>query len=180
MPASPVRNQNSVQNPMGFPPRLPQAQQKSQQSTGFDVPQKIFLAALQEKQDLISGNPKINPVDSQHIDAIGHAMWQVVFRNEPMMREATAKAAMFSQLKLRALARLNYLPTWWFLRDMACSIMTRSGWLLNDNDMQNHWKETLTWCNKVEIKMGLQSDGGNASRRTGGGEGQDAGGEIES
>lgn len=72
------------------------------------------------------------------------------------MKDITAKASMFSQLKLRTLARLNYLPSWWYLREMACSLMDRQGWLVDDRDMQSFWKETVEWCSRAEIKLGVQ------------------------
>lgn len=128
----------------------------SRQNPPNDWPQKIFLAALKGSPALVSGNPLHSPVNSQRIDNVTHAMWQVVFNHEDMMKDITAKASMFSQLKLRTLARLNYLPSWWYLREMACSLMDRQGWLVDDRDMQSFWKETVEWCSRVEIKLGVQ------------------------
>lgn len=80
-------------------------------------------------------------------------MWDVVFVKADMMNNVTMKAAMFPQLKLRALAKLNWLPSWWFLREMALDVMARSGWLVDDNERQGEWKESVEWCKKVEMKL---------------------------
>jgi hypothetical protein len=66
---------------------------------------------------------------------------------------------MFSPLKLAALAKLNFLPSWWFFRDLIGSelptLIKRDdgngeekvlGWLIDDKEMQNTWKETVRWC----------------------------------
>ena len=81
------------------------------------------------------------------------------------MKEITAKASMLPQLKLRALARLNYLPSWWFMREMGCGVMVRQGWLTDDNEMQSLWKGTLEWCKRVETKVGMQGDSTTAPRQ---------------
>lgn len=127
------------------------------------------MFALRSNRSLIPADPAFKSVGSQHIDSIVHAMWQVAFDNGDMP-DITAKAAMFSRIKLRALARLNYLPSWWFLRTIACDLMKRQGWNLDDREMQGLWEETVLWCGRVEAKVGVQ-DGGHAGPKRNGGDG---------
>lgn len=96
------------------------------------------------------------------------------------MQNVTAHAAMYSQLKLRALARLNYLPSWWYLRDMACGLTKRQGWNLDDSEMQGLWQETVEWCRRLCTKMGVQDESGIGAERNRGGEVQEGVGKVES
>lgn len=136
------------------PLRPPQFQQ-----TNNNWPHKVFLAAIQSNRNLLSGNVSEYSVNSQRVDSIAHAMWQVVFRYESMMQDVTTKAAMFSQLKLRALAKLNYLPSWWFIREMACVVMKNQGWHLDDSEMEILWQETVEWCKRMDRRTSVQHDG---------------------
>lgn len=154
MPASPLRNQNIVQHPSNSPFKpQPPPQPSMQPPQQTNIPQHIFMAALQKNPTLIPVDPQKNPVGSRRIDAIAHAMWDVVFSKADMMNNVTMKAAMFPQLKLRALAKLNWLPSWWFLREMVLDVMARSAWLVDDSERQGEWKESVEWCKKVEMKL---------------------------
>lgn len=95
---------------------------------------------------------------SKRIDTLTHAMWDVAFEQELLMKDFTMKAAMLPSSKLRALARLNYLPSWWFLRTKACEIIAEAKWPIDDTEMQTLWNETLNWAKKVENKFGMQGD----------------------
>lgn len=157
-PASPLRNQTLPQGPPGAHAKPPEPHQAGLLNK-VDLPQWIFLTAVQRNKELCQLDPYQTTVNSARIDSIAHAMWDVVFERESLMKEVTIKASMLPQIKLRALAKLNYLPSWWFLRDMACGIMARQKWLLDDSDMQTLWNSTLEWCRRVELKVGMQSDG---------------------
>ena len=159
MPASSLQSPNLAPLSVGSPLRQPQLQQTSQTNTKNNWPHKVFLAAIQSNRNLLSGNLSDHSVNSQRVDGITHAMWQVVFSYESMMQDVTTKAAMFSQLKLRALAKLNYLPSWWFIREMACMVMKHQGWQLDDREMQILWQETVEWCKGMDMRMGVQHDG---------------------
>ncbi len=74
------------------------------------------------------------------------------------MKDVTIKASMLPQIKLRALAKLNYLPSWWVLREISLNVMMRQGWLIADDEMQMLWMNTLDWCRRVEEKVGMQGD----------------------
>lgn len=66
-----------------------------------------------------------------------------------MMQDATKYCAMFSELKLRALARMNILPSWWLLREKAVLQMRTQGWKLDDVVMQMAMREAVEFCIKV-------------------------------
>jgi hypothetical protein len=154
-------------------------QQGNQQLVPIDWRQKVFLAALKAGKPLLPANPLINPVTSRRIDNITHAMWQVVFANELMMQNVTKYSAMFSQLKLRALAKLNYLPSWWYLRDMACDIMKQQGWNVDDSEMQGVWLETVEWCVNLCAKWDVQNNGSSLAKQGKGAEVQEGVSKME-
>lgn len=92
-------------------------------------------------------------MDSRRIDAIAHAMWDEVVKRAGVMDSVSTKAAMYHVLKLRALARLSWLPSWWHLRETALVIMARQGWLVDDSERQGELKESVEWCKKAEKKL---------------------------
>ncbi|KZM26050.1 uncharacterized protein EKO05_0005851 [Ascochyta rabiei] len=181
MPAAPLPTQSFAQNPAAFPSRPPQSQQHTLRlAYPDDWRQRIFMNALQSNQNLIPGNVATTTMTSQHIDRFANAMWQVVFNHENTMRDVTARSAMFSTLKLRALARLNYLPSWWHLREMACIVMMRMKWIIDDSEMQGLWMETVEWCGRVETKMGIHTDGAGVPKQHDEDDAQEGVGKVES
>jgi hypothetical protein len=78
---------------------------------------QLLTIVLQGQPTLLP--PPGNPILSSHIDAIAHAMWQLAFHQGPMLQTACKYSALFAPLKMAALAKLNYLPSWWFYREMA-------------------------------------------------------------
>lgn len=126
--------------------------QPAQQPAHPSLSRHIFLAALKRNNALHPVAPKTNPIASRRIDAIAHSMWDLVFNREAVMTEVTMKAALFAPLKLRALARLNWLPSWWLLREMAVTLMKQQGWLVDDSERQAEWRDAVDWCKKAETK----------------------------
>lgn len=160
-PVNPPFNQRPILQPSMQPPMQP-----VQQPARPIIPQKIFVAALNRDISLQPVAPTTIPIGSQLINAIAHSMWDVVISQEEMMTEITMKAALFTPLKLRALARLNWLPSWWFLREMAVALMRQLGWLVDDGERQGQWTEAVNWCKKAEIKC---FGGGTSAATQGGG-----------
>lgn len=157
VPASPMRNPMPTSLAFNPSPRQVQVQQQSQPGTQT-LPQQIFITAFNSNPELFKPHPSVIPMPSRRIDAVAHAMWQIAFDREPVMKEITMKAAMLPQSKLRALARLNYLPSWWYLRSLACENIQALNWPIDDSEMQTLWNDTLEWCKKVESKFGVQGD----------------------
>jgi hypothetical protein len=55
---------------------------------------------------------------------------------------------MFSPLKLAALAKLNFLPSWWFFRGGVMKGLPKmiGERMVDDGEMQREWKEAVYWC----------------------------------
>lgn len=77
-------------------------------------------------------------------------MWQIAFNHGGLLQRACQYGSLFSPLKLAALAKLNYLPSWWFFRDLAARYLkevgVREGWGVDDGDMEGVWEEAVGWC----------------------------------
>lgn len=73
------------------------------------------------------------------------------------MQSACQYSTLFSHLKLAALAKLNYLPSWWFLREMAVKQMLEVGWNVDDRDMTEVWRQTCERC--VGVRKRSENDG---------------------
>ncbi|KAF1923167.1 uncharacterized protein M421DRAFT_426139 [Didymella exigua CBS 183.55] len=169
MPVSPLQNPNGAQHDSISPFRPQQPPHPYIQPFQPHAPpimaQQIFMTALHRNGSLFPIEPTKNPIGSRRVDAIAHTMWEVVFSKADMMDNVTTKAALFNPLKLRALAKLNWLPSWWFLREMALGVMEHSGWLVDDSERQGEWKEVVHFCKKAELKTygdngAVQNEGG--------------------
>lgn len=75
-------------------------------------------------------------------------MWQVAFNHGPLLARACQYSAMFSPLKLAALAKLNFLPSWWFFREGVMKGLPEiiGERMVDDGEMQREWKEAVCWC----------------------------------
>ena len=58
---------------------------------------------------------------------------------------------MFSPLKLAALAKLNFLPSWWLFRQGVVNELPGliGEGTINDEEMQRAWNEAVKWCAEV-------------------------------
>jgi hypothetical protein len=132
------------------PPQLPGSQPPT-----AEIFRPLFTHVLQHNSALFSFPG--SPITSTEIDNITHAMWQVAFKQGGLLQRACQYSALFSHLKLSALAKLNFLPSWWLLREMLVRELTASGgWPVDDEEMENVWKKTCTWAvnaNKTRISM---------------------------
>jgi hypothetical protein len=112
------------------------------------------MIAMQNDKSLVP----TNPVTSHYLDKMAYRMWDIAFKKDVWMKDATSKGSMLPQLKLRALARLNYLPSWWYLRGVARELCEQRGLLIDDREMQKIWDDALAWCKRVEARTGMQGD----------------------
>jgi hypothetical protein len=113
---------------------------------------------------VISRAPKLLPTDlpnntltSAHIDEITYAMWQVAFSSNngsgDMLQVAAKYGSMFSEMKLRALARLNFLPSWWYLRERAFEIiLMQHNWMIDDSIVDLQWKDAVRASSEMQQK----------------------------
>ncbi|EUC36757.1 hypothetical protein COCCADRAFT_87310 [Bipolaris zeicola 26-R-13] len=111
---------------------------------------------------VLQSNPLLIPttlsrnarLTSTRINDIAHAMWNVAFTHDDPLQRACQYAAMFSPLKLAALAKLNFLPSWWFFRDLALKGLQERGWEVDDAEMEETWEEAVRWCVEVNGRKG--------------------------
>ncbi|KAA8626053.1 hypothetical protein PtrV1_01733 [Pyrenophora tritici-repentis] len=76
---------------------------------------------------------------------------------------------MFTPLKLRILAKINFLPSWWFLREAVINgvrglrvAKVKVGgeeegvktWRVDDSEMSKVWGQARRFCEDVEVKLG--------------------------
>lgn len=106
---------------------------------------------LQKDALLLPIDPTTNPITSTHIDNIAYAMWNTAFQHGALLDRACQYGSMFSPLKLAALARLNFLPSWWFFRSFAVGYLQNMGidWIVDDADMIITWESAVRGCVEV-------------------------------
>ncbi|EUC49169.1 hypothetical protein COCMIDRAFT_85340 [Bipolaris oryzae ATCC 44560] len=100
-------------------------------------------------QLLPAADPTTIRLTSKRIDEITHAMWNEALSHGDLLQRACQYGAMYSSLRLAALAKLNFLPSWWFYRDLAIKELKERGWEVDDRDMEGTWEEAVQWCVQV-------------------------------
>jgi hypothetical protein len=111
---------------------------------------------------------------SSHIDNVTYAVWQICLKqNNGWILNGVAKTSvMLDDVKIRALAMLNLLPSWWIMRDRFVSLLKNNNdWTVDDSEMEiNFGLACRTATQVLQIK-------GNGERRMGhgGAMGQDGG-----
>ena len=100
-------------------------------------------------------------------------MWDAAFQHGRMFQLACQYSAMFSPLKLRMLAKLNLLPSWWFFREFVVKGLPGFGveekkeeWLqgdsgecrffVDDSEMMAAWGQAALFCRGVEAKQSIE------------------------
>ncbi|KAJ4371260.1 hypothetical protein N0V83_004477 [Neocucurbitaria cava] len=131
---------------------------------------ELLTHTLRLNPGLLPKDPATDAITSKHIDDITHAMWQLAFNHDALLQQASSYGAMFSHLKLSALAKLNFLPSWWFLREMIVKLLKGkevSGWVVDDSVMDVTWRDACHLCRALMVKRGMnfgvgQGNGGDA------------------
>ncbi|KAI4609853.1 uncharacterized protein J4E87_010970 [Alternaria ethzedia] len=145
-----------------FPSLPPSAATQSAQSTQMMT--NLLRHVLQTQPTLLPPNLSL-PITSPHIDAIAHSMWQIAFKHVVMLQRACQYSAMYAPVKLAALAKLNFLPSWWFFRDLVVGGLPglvkggdgkggekgggKGGLVIDDREMMGVWDEAVRWCGGV-------------------------------
>lgn len=116
----------------------------------------LLTHVLQSNPHLLPSSPPTTTtrLTSTPIDDIAHAMWNVAFAHGDLLQRACQYGAMFSPLKLAALAKLNFLPSWWFFRDLAVKGLQERGCKVDDAEMEGTWQEAVGWCVEVNGRRG--------------------------
>ncbi|EAT86418.2 hypothetical protein SNOG_06587 [Parastagonospora nodorum SN15] len=76
-------------------------------------------------------------VKSCDLDTYAYVLWDWCLRNKNGQLHAYANryGAMIAEHKLRILACLNLLPSWFFLRSQILTWLQNQGWTIDDSDM---------------------------------------------
>ena len=95
-------------------------------------------------------------------------MWQTALEYEPVMDYATDVAANLGILPLQTLARLNFLPAWWILRNTAKQYLLHAGYIVDDRSMEMLYQETSLLYRPPQALQGPAShEAIHAPRRNG-------------
>ncbi|CAN9096612.1 unnamed protein product [Alternaria alternata] len=144
----PKKRRISSAKPIVSPTQEPAATSLSQPPSAAPISPTTQLLhhVLTTHPNLVPTSP--SAILSSNIDAIAHIMWQVAFNHGPLLARACQYSAMFSPLKLAALAKLNFLPSWWFFREGVMKGLPEmvGERMVDDGEMQREWKEAVCWC----------------------------------
>ena len=142
--------------------------QKISNIGSLDTGHQLLVRALQMKPSLIPRDPLTMAITSNHINEIAHTIWQIAFSHGRLLQEACQSCAMFPHTTLQVLANLNYLPSWWFFRDMAVKVMKIQSWAVDDRVMQREWSQMTAWCRKfLPLPVLIQSDHNEVTKEKG-------------
>lgn len=105
----------------------------------------VFINFMQNFFQKYPQLPPVPPTDtltSDHIDKLTHKIWEFClnFNDGQLLKVANHYGSMMAELKLRALAKLNFLPSWWFLREQLLVWLNLTGRQINDAQADEHWK----------------------------------------
>jgi hypothetical protein len=96
---------------------------------------QLIVQSLQ--QHSILDEPRLT---STHIDKIAYIIYEnCIYLN--LLNVAAKYAAMLSETKLRALAMLNLMATWWFLRERLVRLLSKMHSNIDDSIMQTGIEE---------------------------------------
>ncbi|KAH7384618.1 hypothetical protein BKA66DRAFT_441186 [Pyrenochaeta sp. MPI-SDFR-AT-0127] len=156
--SSPGHTQINIRTPLQTSPLNTFAAQqlhKHINGNATDMARALLSHSIGSNPNLLPADPSSSPISSSHIDSITHSMWQLAHQNNSMLQAASGYSAMFSQLKLSALAKSNLLPSWWFLREMAVKMLRGPieqggrGWNVDDAEMEGQWREACLWAKEA-------------------------------
>lgn len=142
---SPPQMHGQLQSQPITPSHTPMPSRSNQMLSADFLGFQLFQGAIRHPRT-VPANPRSNPVTSMHLDNIAHAMWSLAFENEPWMAQTTMHSTTLPWPLLKTLARLNYLPSWWFLRELAKRQVRNQGWCMDDRVMEATWAEAAVWC----------------------------------
>jgi hypothetical protein len=89
---------------------------------------------------------------SEIIDKITYEIHNICIQTE-LLNVAAKYAAMFSETKLRALALLNFMATWWLLRERVVHYLGKMGVNIDDTVMQSGIKDAVATVSELISEM---------------------------
>lgn len=145
-PPPSVNDRQQAEDRQDLANRVPQANNAHANANAGSASLKNVAIFTQVIKVILAKSPHSLPasptdiVTSNQIDRFAHAMWSVCLQNGQLLNHANTYASMMNEVKLRALAKLNFLPSWWFLRDHFLSWLEATGRPVDDSIMRAHWK----------------------------------------
>ncbi|KAH7093199.1 hypothetical protein FB567DRAFT_575949 [Paraphoma chrysanthemicola] len=114
----------------------------------------LLMAVLKKTPSLL---PSATPLTSDQIDTITYTLWNacLTHENSAPLNLANKYGAMLSEAKVRVLACMGFLPSWWFLREQfVLPAVKRFGRAVDDTQMDG-WtaeaaKQTARMMARVE------------------------------
>jgi hypothetical protein len=131
-PINPRQQQQSASSPAVILGKDRSMDDCSKELLVFD---QLIVQSLQ--QHSILDEPRLT---STHIDKIAYIIYEnCIYLN--LLNVAAKYAAMLSETKLRALAMLNLMATWWFLRERLVRLLSKMHSNIDDSIMQTGIEE---------------------------------------
>jgi hypothetical protein len=100
----------------------------------------------------------VDCVTSEIIDTMTYKIHNVCIQTD-LLNVAAKYAVMFSETKLRALALLNFMATWWLLRERVVHYLGKMGVNINDTAMQSGIKDAVATVSEMMGKIMGKDDG---------------------
>ncbi|KAH8725022.1 hypothetical protein GQ44DRAFT_727193 [Phaeosphaeriaceae sp. PMI808] len=93
-------------------------------------------------------------ITSNQIDDITYKTWDYCITRDQgqLLLCASQYGAMFGDIKLRVLAKLNYLPSWWFMRMVVYDWLLKIGRLVDDSHMTLVWNHATIGVAEIARK----------------------------
>jgi hypothetical protein len=118
--------------------------QATSNAHGYGVFHQVVRAAFQKNPQMLPADPT-EIINSNLIDRFTHALWGMIcFGNIPLHEQAAKYGAMIGEPMIRALALLNILPSWWFLRERVLEWLRGSTPRIIDDSEMAAWQRRLS------------------------------------
>jgi hypothetical protein len=126
--------------------------------------QSVFnnlIGTIFQKNHPLFPNIKQHGITSAGIDKFSYALWNECLNstNGHLLNAAATYSAMFNEHKLRALAILNYLPSWWFLREKFKQWLRKADVNIDDSTMEEVFKTAIDHINAMGRKNRMEAQG---------------------
>jgi hypothetical protein len=145
--------------------------QATSNAHGYGIFHQVVRAAFQKSPQMLPTDPT-EIINSNLIDRFTHALWGMIcFGNIPLHEQAAKYGAMMGEPMIRALALLNILPSWWFLRERVLEWLRGSTpRIIDDSEMAQQVRGVMGMATTI-VKRGAQARQ-MAMQSSGGGEAQ--------
>ncbi|KAH7083091.1 hypothetical protein BKA63DRAFT_561278 [Paraphoma chrysanthemicola] len=107
--------------------------------------------------------PSTNPITSSQIDTITYALWNACLThdNSAPLNLANKYGATLSEAKLRVLACMGFLPSWWFLREqLVLPAVKRFGRTIDDAQMDGWTEEAARQTVRIMARVERRAEKG--------------------